>query len=269
MIKGAQNNTRQALGQVETRFLALMGERADFTTADARKALTGRTRLHVSQFLAVLERKGWISRIRRGVYAVIPLSSGNERTPQMHEFLVAMRLVKPAAIAYWSALNHHGMTEQLPRTVFVATDHPVRRQPGNVLGIPFKLVAMKPEKFFGVVKAWIDEKPFSVTDREKTIVDGLDLPQYSGGVQEIAKALAGAWKDINRARLIRYAAKIGNAAVAKRLGFLLWALQLGDAEALMESVELSAGYSLLDPTVPARGPYNRRWRLRINVEVDK
>jgi len=29
------------------------------------------------------------------------------------------------------------LTEQLPRTVFVATDHPVRRQPGDVLGVTY------------------------------------------------------------------------------------------------------------------------------------
>src|SRR5208337_5401083 len=123
--------------------------------------------------------------------------------------------VSPAVIAYWSALNHHGMTEQLPRTVFVATDHPVRRQPRNVLGVTYKIVSLKPDKVFGVMKDWIDEMPFSVTDREKTIIDGLDLPQYAGGVNEIAKALSTAWTQLDEKKLRRYASKIGNSAVAK------------------------------------------------------
>ncbi|MDD1762899.1 MAG: hypothetical protein LUQ59_11770, partial [Methanothrix sp.] len=61
------------------------------------------------QFLDRLERKGWLRRIKRGRFAVIPLSSGETRATQLHEFLIAMELVSPAAIAYWSALNHHGM----------------------------------------------------------------------------------------------------------------------------------------------------------------
>jgi predicted transcriptional regulator of viral defense system len=40
----------------------------------------------------------------------------DDPTPQLHEFVVAMEIVSPAVIAYWSALNHHGMSEQLPRT---------------------------------------------------------------------------------------------------------------------------------------------------------
>jgi len=67
-------------------------------------------------------------------------------------------------------VHHHGMTEQLSRTVFVATDHPVRRQPRDVLGVTYKIVSLKPGKFFGIGKDWIDEIPFSVTDREKTII---------------------------------------------------------------------------------------------------
>ena len=54
------------------------------------------------------------------------------------------------------------------------------------------------------MKDWIDGIPFSVTDREKTIIDGLDLPQYVGGVSEIAKALRTSWKDLDEKTLRRY-----------------------------------------------------------------
>jgi predicted transcriptional regulator of viral defense system len=178
-----------------------------------------------------------------------------------------MELVSPAVIAYWSALNHHGMTEQLPRTVFVATDHPVRRQPGDVLGVTYRIVSLKPEKMFGVVKDWIDETPFSVTDREKTIIDGLDLPQHVGGVSEIAKALKGFWKDLNEEKLRDYAERIGNSAIAKRLGFIMERLSLGNCEALRAAIPLASGFSSLDPTMPKRGKHNRRWGLRVNMEI--
>jgi predicted transcriptional regulator of viral defense system len=186
---------------------------------------------------------------------------------QIHEFVVAMELVKPVVIVYRSALDHHNMTEQLPRTVFVATDHPVRRQPGEVLGVSYKIISVKPHKLFGIIKDWIDESPISVTDREKTLIDGLDLPQYVGGVSEISKALTGFWKGLDQTKLIQYAANIGNSAVATRLGFLIEALKLGDVEALRATVPLAPGFSRLDPTMPPKGKYNRRWGLLINMEV--
>lgn len=262
-----QSITRGQLGKIEAAFLAKIGAHATFTLSLAQQILNHAKGDPTPQFLDRLQRKGWIRRIRRGRFAVIPLSSGEDRSPQLHEFVVAMELVSPAVIAYWSALNHHGMTEQLPRTVFVATDHPVRRKPGDVLGVTYKIVSLKPEKVFGVVKEWLDEIPFSVTDREKTIIDGLDLPQYVGGISEIAKALTASWKMLDEKKLRKYAAKIGNSAAAKRLGFMMETLGLGDVEAFRTEILRAPGFSSLDPTMPKRGRYNRKWGLLVNAEI--
>jgi predicted transcriptional regulator of viral defense system len=262
-----QNITRSPLGKREAGFLAKAGIHPVFGLAFARQILGHTKDDPTPQFLERLQSKGWIRRIRRGRFAIIPLSSGEDRSPQLHEFVVAMEIVTPAVIAYWSALNHHGMSEQLPRTVFVATDHPVRRQPGDVLGVTYKIVSLRPDKFFGVITDWINEIPFKVTDREKTIIDGLDLPQYVGGTSEIAKALTVSWKMLDEKKLRKYAAKIGNSAVAKRLGFIMETLGLGNVEALRVSVPLAPGFSSLDPTMPKKGKYNRRWGLLVNAEI--
>lgn len=266
-MNDAQNITRKALGRIEAGFLVKAGVHPTFSLAFAREVLGHTKDDPTPQFLERLQSKGWIRRIRRGRFAVVPLSSGEDRSPQLHEFVVAMELVSPAVIAYWSALNHHGMTEQLPRTVFVATNHAVRRQPDEVLGVRYKIVSLKPGKFFGITKDWIDEMPFSVTDREKTIIDGLDLPQHVGGASEIAKALKGSWQTLDEKKLRSYAEKIGNSAVAKRLGFMMEALGLGDVEALRKEAPLAPGFSPLDPTMPKQGKYNRRWSLLVNAEI--
>jgi predicted transcriptional regulator of viral defense system len=264
-----QNITRSPLGKREAGFLAKAGVHPIFGLAFARQVLGHTKDDPTPQFLERLQSKGWIRRIRRGRFAVIPLSSGEDRSPQLHEFVVAMEIVSPAVVAYWSALNHHGMSEQLSRTVFVATDHPVRRQPGEVLGVTYKIVSLRPDKVFGVMTDWINEIPFKVTNREKTIIDGLDLPQYVGGVSEIVKALAGSWKMLDEKRLIEYAAKIGNSAVAKRLGFIMETLGLGDVEVLRASIPRASGFSPLDPTMPKKGKYNRRWGLLVNAEIPR
>jgi predicted transcriptional regulator of viral defense system len=88
-------------------------------------------------------------------------------------------------------------------------------------------------------------------------------------VGEIAKALASAWGELDEAKLREYAAKIGNSAVAKRLGYLMEILALGNPEALRKAVPLAPGYSSLDPTLPKKGKHNRRWGLLINAEVGR
>lgn len=267
MSSGSQNITRSPLGKQEARFLTAMGPRVLFSIEEARQVLGHKVSDPTRQFLGRLQQKGWIQRIRRGQFAVIPLSSGKEHTAQLHEFLIAMQLVDPAAIAYWSALNHHGMTEQLPRTVYVATNHPVHKSRWETLGFSFKIISLAPKKFFGVIQDWMNEQPFRITDREKTIIDGLDLPQYVGGVGEIAKAIVATWAQLNEAKLRDYAGRIGNSAAAKRLGFLMEALRLGDPETLRKAVPLASGFSPLDPALPRRGKYNRRWGLLVNAQI--
>jgi predicted transcriptional regulator of viral defense system len=266
MTNGERNVTRGALGREEARFLTRVGSLPSFSLADARRAMGTRQGEHARQFVARLQEKGWVRRIKAGRFAVIPLSSPSG-SPQLHEFLVAMELVKPAAIAYFSAMNHHGFTDQLPRTVFVATDHRVNRARRRALGFEFQIVSLRRPRFFGVSKAWIDERPFVVTDREKTIVDALDLPRNVGGVGIVAAALRTSWNELNEPRLRDYVSRMGNSAVAKRLGFLMEALGVGDPEALRRKVCIAPGYSRLDPTLPPSGTHNRRWGLLVNATV--
>jgi predicted transcriptional regulator of viral defense system len=268
VTKVSQNITRSPIGKKETRFLAKMGTRITFSIDEARQVLGHKADDPTRQFLERLQRKGWIQRIKRGKFTVIPLSSGEGRTPQLHEFIIAMELVSPSAIAYWSALNHYGMTDQLPRTVFVATNHPVRHPPKEALGISFKIVSLRPQKFFGIVRDWIGERSFWITDREKTIIDGLDLSKYVGGVGEVVRAFSRAWTELDEAKLREYATKIGNSAVAKRLGFLMETLGLGNPEFLRNKISLANGFSPLDPMLPKKGKYNRRWGLLINSEIN-
>jgi predicted transcriptional regulator of viral defense system len=44
-------------------------------------------------------------------------------------------------------------------------------------------------------------------------------------------------------------------------------LGLGDSDALRKEVPLAPGFSPLDPTMPKRGKYNRRWGLLVNTEM--
>ena len=267
MINDAHNITRTPLGRIESFLIIKVAHLPTFSIEDARRLLGPKQGRFVPQILDRIREKGWIERVKRGRFAVIPLSSGDTRTTQLHEFVIAMELVEPAAVAYFSALNHYGMTEQLPRTVFIMTDHPVRRPSKHSLGFTFRIISVRKRKFFGIKKAWINELPFMITDREKTIIDALDLPKNAGGIGVVAAALRSHWKEVDELRLRDYAARIGNSAAAKRLGFLMETLGVGDAEALRALVKPASGYPRLDPTLPARGKYNRRWGLLINSKA--
>ena len=212
----------------------------------------------LSVMLSRWEDRGFVERIERGKYLIIPLESEKGRYT-LHEFVIASHLVRPSAIAYWSALHYHGLTEQIPITVFVQTTARKKKNQLEVFGVDYRIVRVKPEKFFGFKREWIEEIQVTVTDREKTLVDCLDRPEYAGGIVEVAKALENA--SLDRATLSRYARQIGNNAVVRRLGYLSERMGIP----LNLPLPTSRNYLLLDPTMPRQGENDPRWRLVINT----
>ncbi len=207
-----------------------------------------------------MEEKGFIERIEKGKYLIIPLGSEKGKYT-LHEFIIASYLVKPYALSYWSALHHYGFTEQIPSTVFVQTTARKKKSRMEIFGANYQIVRVKEDKFFGVRKEWIEDTRVSVTDKEKTIIDCFDKPHYAGGIIEVAKALRNS--SLNYDKLREYALKLDNFAVVRRLGYL--------CEKMGLPIDLppprSNKYLLLDPTMPAKGTNDPKWRLLINQET--
>ena len=206
-----------------------------------------------------LAKKKWIERIIKGKYLIVPLSAGVRGEYTEHEFIIAS-LFEPCYIAYWTALNYYGFTEQVPNKTFVATRK--RIQDKKILGTSFKFVNISEKKFFGFNDVLISNARVKISDKEKTIVDCLDKPKYCGGIGEIVKAIFFAKEEINLEKLTDYAIKTGNNAVIKRLGFIIDFLGLDSMD--MEN-KISGSYSILDPTKGKNGRYNSKWKLLINV----
>ena len=210
--------------------------------------------------LSRMEEKGSIERIERGKYLIIPLSSEKGKYT-LHEFVIASYLVEPYAISYWSALHHYGLTEQIPGTVFVQTPARKKKNLMEIFGVNYQMVRVKEDKFFGLRKEWIEEIPVSITDKEKTIIDCLDKSHLAGGIVEPAKALKNSSLDYDK--LSTYAIKMDNFAVTRRLGYLCERMGIP----LDLPAPRSNSYLLLDPTMPAQGENDAKWRLKINADT--
>ena len=209
--------------------------------------------------LSRLEKNGWIERIEKGKYMIIPIGAEKGKYT-LNEFVIGSLLVKPYAIAYWSALHYYGLTEQIPNTIFIQTTARKKRQKIKIFGVDYKIVRVKESKIFGIRKEWIEETEINITEKEKTIMDCLDKPQYCGGVIEVAKALKNGEFDKNK--LISYAKKMENSGVIRRLGYLCDLLQID-----ISLPEIDArNYLYLDPTMPKKGVKNAKWRLIINLD---
>jgi predicted transcriptional regulator of viral defense system len=168
-------------------------------------------------------------------------------------------------VGYDSALSHHGLTEQVPRTVYVVT--PTRAQSREIHGVPYRVTTVTERKFFGRQPTSIDGTTVSVSDLEKTLVDCADHPEFCGGIRELASAMRTAdeqgcsWQTV-----AEYLERLDNGAATKRIVYLAdqLGIDLPTREALVDS--FTSGYSLLDPTQPRSGTSDSAYRLLVNVE---
>lgn len=272
-------NTTQKLKRTQVgielvRRIAAEGDRI-FSSARARELApeVGLKDSYLMEALYHLRRNGWIVSLRRGLYA---LSASVPGTTPAHEFEIAMALVSPAAISHWSALHHHGLSEQVPRKIFILTNTEASvprvrttKRKGRNNGYPvgdmiYQFVQVKPERYFGVEKVWIGETRVTITDPERTLLDGLSMPQYCGDFAEVLHAFDVRRDDLNVQRIVEYACKV-DTATAKRLGWVL-EFQGIDPVLLKPLLELNIkGYRKLDSTGPRKGPCNSRWMVQENL----
>ncbi|WP_420464051.1 type IV toxin-antitoxin system AbiEi family antitoxin domain-containing protein [Candidatus Palauibacter sp.] len=220
--------------------------------------------------LSRLADKGWLERIEKGKYLIVPLEAGPDRIWTEDAHVIAGHLVSPSMVSHWSALNYWNLTEQVPRVTYVQTTARKENRRPRVLGMQFRIVRVKPRKFFGSHGYGAGESQVEVTDREKTIVDCLDRPDLSGGLDQVRRALLAGDGDFDWDRTTTYLRRFGSGAVVKRFGFLVETLELThppEPRMLDEWLALrTAGISKLDPSTPGE-PHRiaTRWRIEVNL----
>jgi predicted transcriptional regulator of viral defense system len=218
--------------------------------------------------MSSLIRKKWVLPLKRGLYAMVPLDVGTKGADSfiLHSFVIASHLVEPCYIGYWSALNHYGFSEQIPRTTFIATTKP--KMPLKILNADYYFVRIEKKKFFDFSEIEIEGWKVNISSPEKTIADCLDHPEHSGGIDEVARAIYFNHEEMDVRKAYNSAERMGNVTILKRLGYILEVTGLLSIyRDSFSQFSPSKGYPLLDPLSPKKGKYNSRWGLLVNFEL--
>ncbi len=232
--------------------------------------LFGIERSKASRLLAHWASKGWLTRIRRGLYIVVPLGAGDPKTRSEDPWIVANKVFEPCYVGGWSACEHWGLTEQIFDSVVIFTGSKTRNSNLTIQSTNFLLKPLTKIKYFGTKTIWRGRTKIQVSDPTRTIVDILNDPLVGGGMRNVADIIeqyfVSEFRDDNL--LGEYIKKIKNKTVYKRLGYILETLSI-DASHLIKKCKknLSQGFSLFDPSAIGKGKYLRKWNLRINVNI--
>jgi len=210
-----------------------------------------------------LERKGWLERIERGKYLIVPFEAKEGWLE--HPFVLASKLINNYYVSYRTALSYYGLTEQIPVYIYIATINRKGKLEKDLQMYKFRFIKINKKKFFGYKKEIIDNKEVCIAEKEKAIIDCLDKEKYSGTITEIIKALNSNLINLNK--LKKYAIKMKNASLIRRLGYLLDVLNK-DSSGLIRHIGKHRLIYLSTIFLKNKIEINNKWKLIININKD-
>ena len=221
--------------------------------------------------LAGLVRRGWVVRVRRGYYLILPLEAGADGSTTAEDpWLIASEIFRPCYIGGWSAAEHWGLTEQLFRSTFVITTANVRNTTERLLNLDFRIVHVGENRMRGTTPIWRGAVRVLVSDREKTIADALASPDWVGGFRHLFEMLELYFQHESPhvGHLLKRLEENRRGAAYKRLGYVVdefWP----EFERLREAAadRKTAGNVKLDPGIATKGRLNKKWGVWVNVSL--
>lgn len=231
----------------------------------------------INNILSNLAKHKQVLRLRRGLYVAIETRS---EQLNIHSFAISSSLIQPSAISHWSALQHHGLTEQIPQIITATTPKKIitpsmrkkqligskLKHAWEIFGIRYEYITVQENHFFGLEKIWLDEySQVLITDRERTLLDAFIFSKMFGGMGAALGILENALLNIDTRKLVRYTIQYNKKSLSKRLG---WALEYFGIPTEHYGPLLKVPihyYCRLDPSVPSIGAYNKRWMIQNNL----
>ena len=230
----------------------------DYFRLNKIEELVNHTFKNIGEVAENLVDKKILIRLERAKYANINFNN---------QYVIGTFISQNSAVAYWSALHIHGLTEQFPNTVFIQTTR--RKKEKTILGTKYKFVTIPARKRAGVMRLGYGNNKYAITNVEKTILDCFDLQKYSGGFDVLTGAFAQA--KLQSDKLIEYSAKVNNIAVTKRMGFLAELFEKPGLKQFIKYAQAKVNdkFNLIDSSGLEKGAFNLRWRLRLNVSENE
>ncbi len=166
---------------------------------------------YIQLMIEKLQKKKRLVPIKRGIYMVIPLRAIDKKFSLDNYQLVDYLLKEDYYIGLYNAFNLHGFTEQIPTKLFVFNTR--YSSDKKILHYNFKFFKIRKDKLFGIIK---EKYPYS--DKERTIIDALEYPEYLGGLSEVLDRIKSV--TYNKNKLVDYAIRYNSVKIIKLVGLL-------------------------------------------------
>ena len=214
-----------------------------------------------------LQKKGFVRRVRGGLYVLAPPELRGKDVVADPYILAARAAHGRYFLSYHSALEIHGIAHSRISTTFASVSR--RRGPFEYQGMAYNFVLER--HFFGLKDVLHAGVTIKVSDLERTVVECIRRLDLAGGLEEVLKSYQGL-PYLNRRRVLSHLGLFGVKSLYHRLGFVL--SMVGEGGRVPEGLLAALKAKLSQRTyylVPGTqgGRYNSEWRLVVprNVEA--
>lgn len=207
-------------------------------------------------------------------------------------------LLPGSYFSHYTALSAHGLTEQLPKSIYLNKEQVARSNPSAQLTQARIDMAMsRPQRQsssvarygefivcelhgqntgnLGVVRARVTDiiayetADVHVTNLERTLIDAAVRPNYCGGIAEVIKAYDAAKSSLSTNRLVSYLRQLGFVyPYHQAIGYYLDVSGAGKGVAMQELREIPMKFDFYLAYGMSEMTYVPRWRLYVPKGFD-
>jgi len=207
------------------------------------------TRIRINK----LVKQGWLKRVKKGVFVISDLSTRGSLSIS-HKAIVNL-LVQEAYISFETALQHHGLYDQLLASINSVSLKQYKST--TIENTIFNFIKTQQRYFYGWEIEDIDGQSVKIAHIEKALIDLIQFHRSRYSTDLVLEKLSEFKSDISHRRLTEYALK-ANLTSRRILGFLMDYVEM-DNEEIMTSVYNRSSVSFISNTEDSK--YNHKWRL--------
>lgn len=215
---------------------------------------------YVHKWMSELTKKGWLVRLKRGLYAITSMESLGTLT--LSPFIIAQKLVTKSYISFEAALQYHGMFDQLLQTIHAVTAE--KNQSRIIQGTSYRFTRTQTKYYFGFTQEVIENKLINVATAEKALLDLLHFDRTFRTLDMVNEKFQDYMQELDIARFMVFIKK--EPIVVQRIIGFLFDQSGTNSHDIHQLVLHHKGYSKMtaDST-----EFNAKWRLYYHSHFSK
>jgi predicted transcriptional regulator of viral defense system len=212
-------------------------------------ATVGAVRKHVAQ----MSKAGWLIRLKRGLYLVVTDIS-TLGIVDVSDLVISQTLNDESYISFESALQYHGMFDQLLKRIDAVTTRTTKSY--KVQQTTYTFAKIKEALYFGFTNETINNQKVNIAEQEKALLDILYFRSTDYAVSLVLEKLRNYEEEIDFAKLKTYSTKF-SLGIVRKVGYLLDLVGVDTADLLTDEVKKNS-YNKLTQNADQ---FNAKWRL--------